>query len=90
MTTVDDHQIIAQIVARARRRLPPPGEHTEWDHQLAARDALDVIAAGIAEQEDRALVVFAGLVMPAWDEPSGRWPVVESRPLLELLEASDA
>ncbi len=81
MTTVDD-----QIIARARRRLLPPGEHTEWDQQNAARDALDVITAGIAAQSDAELAVFAALAMPAWNEPSGPWPVITAGPLLELLE----
>jgi hypothetical protein len=77
-----------QITARARRRLLPPGEHTAWDQKNAARAALDAITAGIAEQDDRALTVFAALAMPAWDEPSGPWPVVPTAPLLELLEAT--
>jgi len=84
-TTVDD-----QIIARARRRLLPPGEHTEWDQQNAARNALDVITAGIKALDDQALTVFAALDMPAWNEPSGLWPVITAGPLLELLEANDA
>jgi|KBSSwiStaDraftv2_1062776.scaffolds.fasta_scaffold01170_37 hypothetical protein len=81
MTTVDD-----QIIARARRRLLPPGEHTEWDQQNAARAALDVITAGVVAQADAELAVFAALDMPAWNEPSGPWPVITAGPLLELLE----
>jgi hypothetical protein len=83
MTTVDD-----QIIARGRRRLLPPGEHTEWDQQNAARAALDVITAGIAEQDDAELAIYREMAMPAWNEPSGRWPVVEAGPLLGLMEES--
>jgi hypothetical protein len=85
MSTVDD-----QIIARARRRLLPPGEHTEWDQQTAARAALDAITAGIAAQADAELAVFAALDMPAWNEPCGPWPVITAGPLLEVLEANDA
>lgn len=75
-----------QIIARARRRLLPPGDNTEWDHHTAARAAVDAIVAGIAEQNDAELTVFAALAMPSWNEPSGRWPVVTGQPLLALLE----
>lgn len=75
-----------EIVARAKRRLLPPGEHTEWDCDTAARDALDVIRAGITEQDDRELAIFTALAMPSWNEPSGRWPTVDERPLLGLLQ----
>jgi hypothetical protein len=90
MTTVDD-----QIIARARRRLLDPtadkqivSTRTEWDQQTAARAALDVITAGIKALDDQALTVFAALDMPAWDEPSGPWPVITAGPPLELLEGT--
>jgi len=79
-----------QIIARARRRLLLPGDHTEWDQQTAARAALDAITAGIKALDDQALTVFAALDMPAWNEPSGPWPIITAGPLLELLEANDA
>jgi hypothetical protein len=92
MTTVDD-----QIIARARRRLLDPtadkqivSTRTEWDQQNAAHAALDVIMAGVAAQADAELAVFAALDMPAWNEPSGPWPVITAGPLLELLEGTDA
>jgi hypothetical protein len=86
-----------QTIARARRRLLDPTAdkqivscRTEWDQRTAARAALDVITAGVVAQSDAELAVFAALDMPAWNEPSGPWPVITAGPLLELLEANDA
>ena len=83
MTDFEPTDTEAAAIARAVRRLAGYGrdEDAMW---VVARTALWVLTN--PEPEDPPL--FAALALPTWDQPSAPFPIVERRPLLDLLEAS--
>ena len=71
-------------IARALRRLNGWGRD-QSTQEAVARTALRILVAATITQPQDDPPLFASLPMPAWNQPSAAFPIVD-RPLLNLLE----
>ncbi len=81
MTDFEPTDTELAAIGRAVRRLSGYGRDNDAIAAVA-RSALWLLTS--REPEDPPL--FATLAMPTWNQPSAPFPIVERRPLLDLLE----